>query len=99
MVGVAQLVELWIVIPAVVGSNPIVHPTFSAKFDVDWSTRNVEQIAPLTRNSFAGVVELVDTLDLGSSASRRESSSLSFRTILCVATHKKSKMSVSGAAW
>ena len=30
----------------------------------------------------AGVVELVDTLDLGSSASRRESSSLSFRTIV-----------------
>ena len=30
---------------------------------------------------FAEVVELVDTLDLGSSASRRESSSLSFRTI------------------
>lgn len=26
MVGVAQLVELRIVIPAVVGSNPIVHP-------------------------------------------------------------------------
>ncbi len=34
----------------------------------------------------ADVVELVDTLDLGSSASRRESSSLSIRTInlLCV---------------
>jgi hypothetical protein len=32
----------------------------------------------------AGVVELVDTLDLGSSASRRESSSLSFRTIFIV---------------
>ena len=32
-------------------------------------------------NSQAGVVELVDTLDLGSSASRRESSSLSARTI------------------
>ena len=31
---------------------------------------------------FAEVVELVDTLDLGSSASRRESSSLSFRTII-----------------
>ena len=30
----------------------------------------------------AGVVELVDTLDLGSSAERRESSSLSSRTIL-----------------
>ena len=26
MVGVAQLVELWIVIPAVVGSTPIAHP-------------------------------------------------------------------------
>ena len=32
-------------------------------------------------NLFAGVVELVDTLDLGSSVVRRESSSLSFRTI------------------
>jgi len=28
-VGVAQLAELWIVIPAVVGSSPIVHPRFS----------------------------------------------------------------------
>ncbi len=28
MVGVAQLVERWIVIPVVVGSIPIVHPTF-----------------------------------------------------------------------
>ena len=28
MVGVAQLVELRIVIPAVVGSSPIVHPSF-----------------------------------------------------------------------
>ena len=27
MVGVAQLVEPWIVIPVVVGSSPIVHPT------------------------------------------------------------------------
>jgi hypothetical protein len=30
MVGVAQLVELRIVIPAVVGSSPIVHPIFNA---------------------------------------------------------------------
>ena len=71
MVGVAQLVELRIVIPAVVGSNPIVHP--------------ISLLVKLTREAFlsgnAGVVELVDTLDLGSSASRRESSSLSFRTI------------------
>ena len=27
MVSVAQLVEPWIVIPVVVGSSPIVHPT------------------------------------------------------------------------
>ncbi len=31
MVGVAQLVELRIVIPAVVGSSPIVHPTSSRR--------------------------------------------------------------------
>ena len=28
MVGVAQLVELWIVAPAVAGSNPVAHPIF-----------------------------------------------------------------------
>ena len=28
MVGVAQLVEPWIVIPVVVGSSPIIHPIF-----------------------------------------------------------------------
>jgi hypothetical protein len=27
MVSVAQLVELWIVAPAVAGSNPVAHPT------------------------------------------------------------------------
>ena len=31
VVGVAQLVEPWIVIPVVVGSNPIVHPIFFRK--------------------------------------------------------------------
>lgn len=31
MVGVAQLVELRIVAPAVVGSNPIVHPSFDKR--------------------------------------------------------------------
>jgi hypothetical protein len=30
VVDVAQLVELWIVIPAVVGSSPIVHPNMVA---------------------------------------------------------------------
>jgi hypothetical protein len=83
VVGVAQLVELWIVIPAVVGSNPIVHPTFFTKFDVVYLMNNIVLEEPLTGSRYAGVVELVDTLDLDSSASRRESSSLSFRTILC----------------
>lgn len=32
MVGVAQLVELRIVIPAVVGSRPIVHPIFNVQY-------------------------------------------------------------------
>jgi hypothetical protein len=31
MVGVAQLVEPRVVIPVVVGSSPIVHPTFAWK--------------------------------------------------------------------
>ena len=35
---------------------------------------------PKVSGTFAGVVELVDTLDLGSSAARCESSSLSART-------------------
>jgi hypothetical protein len=35
----------------------------------------------IIRDLVAQVVELVDTLDLGSSAARRESSSLSIRTI------------------
>ena len=30
MVAIAQLVEPWIVIPVVVGSNPISHPIFSS---------------------------------------------------------------------
>ena len=30
MVDVAQLVEPWIVIPVVAGSNPVIHPTFGA---------------------------------------------------------------------
>ena len=32
LVGVAQLVELRIVTPAVVGSTPIVHPSFCRKY-------------------------------------------------------------------
>ena len=61
MVSVAQSVELRIVIPAVVGSSPIVHP--------------------MLKDQNADVVKLVYTLVLGTSAERRESSSLSIRTI------------------
>ncbi len=66
--GVAQLVEPRIVIPVVVGSSPIVHPITSRS----------------SAFADADVVELVDTLDLGSSAARCESSSLSVRTIYFV---------------
>ena len=67
MVSVAQLVEPWIVIPVVVGSSPIVHPIIILQFEVDIP---------------ASVVKLVYTPDLGSGVARRESSSLSTRTIL-----------------
>ena len=74
MVGVAQLVEHRIVAPGVVGSIPIVHPIFRiARLSLAFSF--------LHRR--ADVVKLVDTLDLGSSAARCESSSLSVRTISC----------------
>ena len=72
MVGVAQLVEPRVVIPVVVGSNPIVHPKLSIKINTE-----LELIIP---NLFAKVAELVDALDLGSSGVTLESSSLSFRT-------------------
>lgn len=73
MVGVAQLVERRIVTPVVVGSIPIVHPIFRDRQVNAWRFR--------IKLYHADVVELVDTLDLGSSAARRESSSLSVRTI------------------
>ena len=71
MVGVAQLVEPRIVIPVVVGSIPIVHPSLRASHNCGESEANW---------FLAKVAELVDALDLGSSVERRESSSLSFRT-------------------
>jgi hypothetical protein len=74
MVGVAQLVEHRIVTPVVVGSIPIVHPIFEKKAP-DFAIRRL-----CFKSVTADVVELVDTLDLGSSAERCESSSLSVRT-------------------
>ena len=44
MVGVAQLVEPRVVIPVVVGSSPIVHPTFLVEAH---STRS--QVGPLAQ--------------------------------------------------
>ncbi len=88
MVVVAQLVEPRIVIPVVVGSSPIIHPISSSLrlyksafavynrplSDVAWASK------VQGKTEHARVAELVDALDLGSSAARRESSSLSFRT-------------------
>ena len=82
MVGVAQLVELRIVIPAVAGSIPVAHPNSRHlygvnRFVVVYSYKN------------AKVAELVDALDLGSSIVRCESSSLSFRTTFSVVNPSK----------
>ena len=45
MVGVAQLVELRIVIPAVGGSNPLAHPIYWDQIGVYWDQIGVEQAA------------------------------------------------------
>ncbi|KTC65439.1 hypothetical protein Lade_0097 [Legionella adelaidensis] len=85
MVGVAQLVEPRVVIPVVVGSSPIVHPSKSKIMNCLTSRfiLSLYKTIILFNNStlFAKVAELVDALDLGSSGVTRESSSLSFRTI------------------
>jgi hypothetical protein len=45
MVDVAQLAEHWIVIPAVVGSSPIVHPIYdSRRFLVRWNNGPLAQL-------------------------------------------------------
>ena len=88
MVGVAQLVEPRVVIPVVVGSSPIVHPSVSNEH----SYILFDKSSLLNDNStlFAKVAELVDALDLGSSRVTCESSSLSFRTIfICISNFKR----------
>ena len=79
MVIVAQLVEPRIVIPVVVGSSPISHPslTFFRFIGVGFITKFYDRL----KSCCAKVAELVDALVLGTSVLRRESSSLSFRTI------------------
>ena len=89
MVGVAQLVERRIVIPVVVGSSPIVHPIcpfliadFLSVAPTISATSHFQASLPADiLATVAKVAELVDALVLGTSVARRESSSLSFRTI------------------
>ena len=80
MVGVAQSVELRIVIPAVEGSIPFAHPIFKQGF-TKLIVYFVKKWFKIQKVDKAKVAELVDALDLGSSVLRRESSSLSFRTM------------------
>ena len=90
VVGVAQLVEHWIVAPVVAGSIPVTHPInipglpFPRQPLRMWRLPRESRALIVCRRPIrsAGVVELVDTLDLGSSAVRCGSSSLPTRTIL-----------------
>ena len=88
MVGVAQSVEHQVVALVVAGSIPVTHPIIfrACLFPVDPSECGgypgkcralIVCDGPV---GFAGVVELVDTLDLGSSAERRGGSSPFTRT-------------------
>src|SRR5690606_27302660 len=90
MVDVAQLVESRIVIPAVAGSSPVVHPIFCngplaqlvEQLTLNQLVVGSNPTRPTIFRFKAKVAELVDALDLGSSGATRESSSLSFRTTL-----------------
>ncbi len=69
MVGVAQLVEPRVVIPVVVGSSPIVHPTFpvGAGPARESTTRHAHIVgARSTRNQVGPLAQLVEqeTLNL-----------------------------------
>jgi ATP-dependent Clp protease adaptor protein ClpS len=51
MVGVAQLVEHWLVVPVAAGSSPVIHPMFSSstvllETDVERDTTTSSRIAP-----------------------------------------------------
>ena len=78
MVSVAQLVEPRIVIPVVVGSSPIVHPSSLVVKMIGIICNSYLLLLESSKES-ARVAELVDALDLGSSRVTCESSSLSSR--------------------
>jgi hypothetical protein len=89
MVDVAQLVESRIVIPAVAGSSPVVHPIFLngplAQL-VEQLTLNQLVVGStptrptISKRRVARVAKLVDAQVLEACGVTRESSSLSFRT-------------------
>ena len=86
VVGVAQLVEHWVVAPVVAGSIPVTHPMIfrACLFPVNPSncggSLGKSRALLVCDLKNASVVELADTLDLGSSAVRCGSSSLPTRT-------------------
>jgi hypothetical protein len=63
VVGVAQLVEPWIVIPAVAGSSPVIHPKLNdTAFPARWKRSGgiyVEEALKLRRRITGKVVEKV----------------------------------------
>ena len=87
------MVEPRVVIPVVVGSSPIAHPSTLKRMCgfISQSIPSLYKTILLFDNStlFAKVAELVDALDLGSSGEARESSSLSFRTISSINNFKR----------
>ena len=78
------MVEPRVVIPVVVGSSPIVHPMFQIINRCFAFCLSLYKATILFDNStlLAKVAELVDALDLGSSAARRAGSSPAFRTTI-----------------
>ena len=88
MVGVAQSVEHQVVALVVAGSIPVTHPIIIPGLPFPPSTPLILVAVLLGKagpylfvTEYAGVVELVDTLDLGSSAVRCGGSTPSTRTI------------------
>ena len=61
MVTVAQLAEHWIVVPRVVGSNPISHPkrrsSEMSSFFFCWELREFREVREL--NDFIGVIRVI----------------------------------------
>ncbi len=65
------ITSVWLAVPASLG----------VRYNSAVSPYSIGQAISRYEAEIAKVAELVDALDLGSSAARRESSSLSFRTI------------------